>query len=101
MYYSVYASTLQECIPDDLKFDHYAFADDHAYKKLFDANSRLQEHKSVCDLTHCAREIKIWMDQMNDSKTEFILFGLKRQLAKCITTELDINRKSIQRSECI
>ena len=91
-YYSVYASTLQECIMDDLKFDLHAFADDHACKKLFDANSRLQEYKKMCDLTHCVREIKIWMDQnrlkMNDSKTEYIFFGLKWQLAKCITTEL-------------
>ena len=59
----------------------------------------------MCDLTHCAREIKTWMDQnrlkMNDSKTEFIMFGLKRQLAKYITTELDVNGNSIQRSECI
>ena len=105
MYYSVYASTSQECIPDDLKFDLHAFADDYAYKKLFDANSRLQEYKTICDLTHYAKEIKIWMDQnrlkMNDSKAEFILFGLKRQLAKCNTTELDINGNSIQRSECI
>ena len=38
-YYLVYASTLQEFILDDLKFDLHAFADDHAYRKLFDANS--------------------------------------------------------------
>ena len=105
MYYLVYASTLQESIPDDLKFDLYAFEDDHAYKKLFDANSRLQDYKTMCDVTHCVREIKIWMDQnrleMNDSKTPFIFFGSKRQLAKCITTELHVNGNSIHRSEFI
>ena len=104
-YYSVYASTLQKCIMDDLKFDFHAFADSHAYTKVFDANSRLQEYKTMGDLTHCTREIKIWMDQnrlkMNNSKTKFILFGSKRQLVKCITTQPDVNGNSIQRSECI
>ena len=32
MYYSVYASTLQECILDDLKFYLHASAEYHAYK---------------------------------------------------------------------
>ena len=105
MYYSAYASTQQECILDDLELDLYGFADDHAYKKLFDANSRHQEYKTMCDLSHCVSEIKTWMDhnriKMSDSKTEFILFGSRKQLEKCITTELDINGNSIPRSECI
>ena len=104
-YYSAYASTLQECIPDDLELDLHGFTDNHAYKKLFDANSRYQEYKTMGDLSHCASEIKTWMDhnrlKMNDSKTEFILFGSRKQLAKCITTELEINGNSIPRSECI
>ena len=59
----------------------------------------------MCDISHCVSEIKTWMDQnrlkMNASKTEFILFGSRKQLAKCITTELDINGNSIPRSEWI
>ena len=77
------------------------FVDDHAYKKLFDGNSRLQKYKTMCDLSHCVNEIKNWMDhnrlKMNDSKTEFILLGLIRHLAKCITTELDVNGNNIPR----
>ena len=62
-----------------LNWTFMASLDDHAYKKLFDANSRHQEYKTMCDLSHCGSEIKTWMDhnrlKMNDSKTEFILFG--------------------------
>ena len=47
MYYSAHASTLQECILDYLDLDLYGFADDNAYKKLFDANYRLQEYKTM------------------------------------------------------
>ena len=104
-YYSAYASTLQECIPDDLELEPHDFSDDHAYKKLIDANSRYQEYKIMCDLSHCVSEIKTWMDhnrlKINDSKTEFIMFWSRKQLAKCITTELHINGSSIPRSECI
>ena len=105
MYYSAYASTLQECIPDDLELDLHGLADNHAHKKLIDANSRHQEYKTMCDQSHSVSEIKTWMDhkrlKMNDSKTEFLLFGSRKQLAKCFTTERDINDNSIPRSECI
>ena len=98
-YYS--ASTLQECIVDDPEFNLHGFTDNHAYKKLFDANSRCQEYKTICDLSHCGSEIKTWMDhnrlKMNDSKTEFILFGSRKHLVKCITTDLNVNGNSIPR----
>ena len=104
-YYLAYASSLQECISDDLELDLHSFTNDHAYKKLFDYNSRLQECKTMCHLSHCLSEIKAWIDhnrpKMNDSKTEFILFWSGKQLAKCITTELEINGNSIPRSECL
>ena len=61
-------------------------------------------NKTMCDLSHCASEMKTWLDhnrKMNDSKTKFILFGSGKQLAKCIITELDVNGDSIPRSECI
>ena len=97
-YIIVYVSTLQECIPDDLKFDPHAFADDHVYKKLFDANSRLQEYK-----THCMRQIKIWMDQNRlKMKTLRQNSSFLVQKDSChITTELDVNGNNIQRLECI
>ena len=48
------------------------------------------------------QDIKVWMDQvclkMNDSKSEFIYFGWPSQLEKCITTEININGETIQRS---
>ena len=78
MYYWAYVYLHPtEFIPDDLELDLHSFTDDHAYEKLFDANSRLQEYKTMCDLSHCVSEIKNWMGhnrlKMTDSKTEFIL----------------------------
>ena len=39
--------------------------------------------------------------KMNDGKTEFIMFGSKVQLAKCITKSININGTKVQRSEVI
>jgi hypothetical protein len=51
------------------------------------------------------RGIKEWMDQnrlkMNPTKTEFILFGNKHQLNKCITQHLNVNGTDIARTTCI
>ena len=59
----------------------------------------------MCDLSYCVSEIKTCMDhnrfKMNDSETEFILFGSRKQLAKCIRSGLDVNGNNILRSECI
>ena len=48
-------------------------------------------------------DIKVWIDQvhlkMNDSKTEFIYFGGRRQLEKCISHKIDVNGEDIQRVE--
>ena len=76
-YYSAYASTLQECIPDDLELELHGFVDDHAYKKSFAAKSRTDETKTMGELVNCVSRIKNWMDgnrfKINDSKTEFIM----------------------------
>ena len=53
------------------------------------------------DLENCAKRIKIWMDgnrlKMNDSKTEFIMFGSSKMLTKCITTDININGKRVKK----
>ena len=47
----------------------------------------------------------VWMDKnqlrMNIDKTEFILFGSKTQLVKCITTSLNVNNTEIKVAETI
>ena len=39
--------------------------------------------------------------QMNDGKTEFIMFGAKTQLAKCKTTSIDVNKTVVSKREVV
>ena len=77
------------------KLDLHGFADDHAMKSTFKASDRCAEALAVSNQMDCNR-LKI-----NDGKTEFIMFGSKVQLAKCITNSININGNEVQRSEVI
>ena len=50
-----------------------------------------------------AERIKIWMDgnrlKMNDSKTEFIMFGSSKMLTKCITADMNINGNNSEKAK--
>ena len=50
-------------------------------------------------------KVKAWMDvvrlQLNESKTEFIYFGSRQQLKKCTFNKININGKTIQRSDTV
>ena len=82
-----------------------AFADDHAYKKSFVAKSQVDEINMMGDLENCAKRIKNWMDgnrlKMNNSKTEFIMFGSSKMLTKCITTDININGTRVKKQNVI
>ena len=39
--------------------------------------------------------------KMNYGKTEFITFGAKKQLAKCKTTSIDVNKTVVNNSEVV
>ena len=39
--------------------------------------------------------------KMNDGKTEFIMFGAKKQLAKCKTMSIDVNKTVVNNSEVV
>ena len=81
--YSAYASTLQEIVPDDVGLN--GFAHNHSLKRSFKADDRKAEQTTISALQNCLMNVKIWMDekrlQMNKGKTEFIMFGAKKQLA--------------------
>ena len=83
----------------------HGFADDHALKNTFSANSRLAERESVSTLEAKAADVKPWMHhnqlKMNDSKTKFIMFASRQMLQKCVTTELDVYGSDIQWSNNI
>ena len=57
------------------------------------------------DLENCAERIKNWMDgnrlKMNDSKTEFIMFGSSKMLTKCITADININGTRVEKQNVI
>ena len=102
-FYSAYASTMRDIVPATV--DIHGYADDHALKKAFKASSRTDEITSIASLRSVIFDIKSWMDEnrlkMNNSKTEFILFGSRQQLAKLTTTTIDINGVLINRSPSI
>ena len=81
------------------------FADDHSLKRSFKADDRKAEQTTISALQNCLMNVKIWMDQnrlqMNDVMTEFIMFGAKKQLAKCKTTSIDVNKTVVSKSEVV
>ena len=115
--YTVYASKIESVLEagnqteDTLlstlrkKLHLHGFADDRAMKSTFKASGRQAEVQAVSNLEVNASNIKGWMDcnrfKMHDGKTEFIMFGSKVQLAKCITNNININGTEVQRSEVI
>ena len=91
--FMAYCSPIGEIIPDSVAIS--GFADDHLIRKSFLANSRTHEKEVINELKSSMKDIKSWMDSMrmklNSDKTEFILFGYRAQLQKCITEEINVN----------
>ena len=92
IFFLAYISTLGDIIPNEI--DMFGFADDHILKIRFNPKVANAELNAITNLEHVNLEVKKWMDanklKMNCSKTEFILFGSKTQLSKCITTNISI-----------
>ena len=101
--YSAFVSTLQEVVPDDVGLN--GFADEHSLKRSFKADDRKAGQSTISALQNCLMNVKTWMDEnrlkMNDGKTEFIMFGAKKQLAKCKTTSIDVNKTVVNNSEVV
>ena len=101
--FNAYTSTLTSVTPRSI--DIHGFTDNHALKDKFKIGNHTKEGKCITNLENCVNEVKNWMDknrlQMNDEKTEFIMFS-SRQLAKKIDTDcLNVNGTTIQKSEVI
>ena len=103
--YLAYASTLRYVIPATSIINLNGYADDHSLNKNFIANNRVEETSTIRSLELCMTDIKDWMDsnrlKMNTTKTEFIMFGLKKQLQKCTTETLKVNDDMIPVSNTI
>ena len=78
----------------------YGFADDHIANKRFRPNCINSESLAIKDLEDCAVKINNWMNlnklKMNNSKTEFIMFGSKAQLNKCSTNVINVAGENIK-----
>jgi hypothetical protein len=101
--YLAYASTLQEIIPHPIQI--HGYADDHAVKDSFQAGNETDEARSIDALEHCLKDINDWMNEnrlkMNNSKTEFILFGNKTQLRNTSTESVNVNGVTVNKSNSI
>ena len=106
IFYLAYASTLRYVIPVTSMINLNGYADDHPLNKNFKADNRIEEVSTITSLEVCMNDIKDWMDsnrlKMNATKTEFIMFGSKKQLQKCTTKTLKVNDdKMVPTSETV
>ena len=80
----------------------HAYADDHQVYSSFDLSSLPLALSAMQD---CVEDIRSWMGRMklkmNDSKTEFIVFGSSHTLAKCPDITLSIGDSSIKPADCV
>ena len=100
------ASTLDEVVPKSLTLN--GFADDHSIRKSFRPTASInnsnpahsEEDETITIMQNSMLDIKSWMDavklKLNETKTEFIYFGGKQQLAKTRRNTININGKTIQ-----
>ena len=103
--YLAYASTLRYVIQANSMININGYADDHSLNKNFSADNRNDETSTIRLLELCMTDIKDWMDsnrlKMNTTKTEFIMFGWKKQLQKCITETMKVNDDMVPRSNTV
>ena len=96
---SAYASTFPQVIDESLGI--HGFADDHVVKKDFEMGP--EESDTIGLIEEIAKLINMWMDKnrlkMNQSKTEFIIFGSRQQVKKCVSDSLDVNGVRVPRSD--
>ena len=103
--YLAYVSTLRYVIPATSRINLNGYADDHSLQKNFKADNRIEETSMIRSLELYMNDIKDLMDsnrlKMNTTKTEFIMFGLKKQLQKCTTKTLKVNDDMVHVSHTI
>ena len=88
-----YASPIKDIIPNGLTLN--GFADDHSVRHAFKAGNLVNETSTKMLMEECMIRVKNWMTSMrlklNDSKTEFIVFGSRQQLLKLNLNSIDVN----------
>ena len=107
--FNLYCRTLHEVVisseENEKPISLYGFTDDHTVCNQFKANDRSAKLEWITKLQQCASSLKSWMDlnrlQMNNAKTEFILYGSQPQMDKCTTDEILIVDSIIKRLETV
>ena len=78
---------------------YHFFADDSQLYRAFNSSSIDEQMKAKRQLEHCISRVAKWMFdsqlKMNESKTEFILFGTRKQLQKVTFQSILVNNDEI------
>ena len=102
IYFTCYCSTLEQCL--DRNLDIFGYADDHGIRGSCHCNSDSVQ-KTLSDISTSLDNIKDWMVKnrlkMNNDKTEFIVFGSRKLLPKCVTTNVQVGNFEVERISCI
>ena len=95
--FNLYCSKCNDVVPMDLYLS--GFADDHSVRKEFKANDRTAELQTKKDVEECMVDDRSWIDwvglKMNSAKTEFIYFGNRIQLNRCMVTHHNVNGEQV------
>ena len=101
--FNLYCGTIREVVDPSLNL--LAYADDHAIKKECDPNQATEEINTINLLTENLNYIQEWMIlvrlKMNNSKSEFIIFGNRAQVDKCFSDGLRIEDDIVNRSQIV
>ena len=101
--FTAYCAPIESIIPAGITIN--GFANDHSIKKPFNADSRDQESQSILLMMDTVANIASWMDTMclklNPDKIEFIMFGYRNQLGKCMTSYVTISDSTIPKSPSV
>ena len=96
--FTIYASKLFEIIKNYLPQSH-AYADDTQLYLSFNADLACSQNEAVEAMEQCIQAIRPWMIKdklrMNDSKTEFMIIGTRKQLTKVNIDGLTVGESSI------
>ena len=99
--FNMYSNTIREVVDPHLNL--LAYVDDHAIKKELDPNQATEGRNIINLLT--LTTIKEWMNsvrlKMNNSKSEFIIFGNRTQVNKCTSEGLRIEGEIVNRSQIV
>ena len=89
----------------DASLNLLAYADDHVIIKELDLNQATEERNTINLLMENLNYIKEWMNsvrlKMNNSNSQFIIFGNITQVDKCISDGLRMGDDIVNRSQIV